>query len=136
MFESLQRILLAESNAAGLIDGTRACVDAAQCGRKSERGNRPVTGRPPQDWQQTLSPWWFVVPKCCSSASETTNRWRPLAVLNRGDFLAEYPAGEAQNQEAVESAEVMWISRNAVPRFISVDTIFPPILSHWGSQHD
>ncbi|MFE7558543.1 hypothetical protein [Kitasatospora sp. NPDC057500] len=44
-------------------------------------------------------------------------------------YLAEYLAGEAQNQDVIENADVMWVPRNAVPRFIPVDTIFPPILA-------
>ncbi|GAA2314690.1 hypothetical protein Scani_48290 [Streptomyces caniferus] len=44
-------------------------------------------------------------------------------------FLCEYLAGEATNSDAAENTDVMWVLRNAVPHFISVDTIFPPILA-------
>jgi len=44
-------------------------------------------------------------------------------------FPCEYLAGRATNSDAVENIYVMWIPRNAVARFIPVDTIFPPVLA-------
>ncbi|MFJ2110828.1 MULTISPECIES: hypothetical protein [unclassified Streptomyces] len=34
-----------------------------------------------------------------------------------------------RDSDAAENIDVMWVPRNSVPRFISVDTIFPPILA-------
>lgn len=44
-------------------------------------------------------------------------------------FLAEYLAGQATNNDAVENIDVMWVPGNSLTRFIAVDTIFPPILA-------
>ncbi|SCK42486.1 hypothetical protein YWIDRAFT_07102 [Streptomyces sp. SceaMP-e96] len=44
-------------------------------------------------------------------------------------FLCEYLVGEATNSDAAENIDVMWVPRNAVTRFISIDTIFPPVLA-------
>jgi 8-oxo-dGTP diphosphatase len=38
-------------------------------------------------------------------------------------------AGEATNADAVENIDVMWVPGTAVTRFVSVDTIFPPVLA-------
>jgi 8-oxo-dGTP diphosphatase len=37
--------------------------------------------------------------------------------------------GEATNSDTAENIDFMWVPRNAVPRFIPVDTVFPPILA-------
>lgn len=44
-------------------------------------------------------------------------------------FSSEYLAGEGTNSDAAENIDVMRVPRNAVTRFIPVDTIFPPILA-------
>ncbi|WP_405573699.1 IS5 family transposase [Streptomyces phaeochromogenes] len=54
VFEQLHRILLAELNASGELDWSRACVDGSHI-RAKKRGSRhrSVAGRPAEDRQQT-----------------------------------------------------------------------------------
>jgi transposase len=51
VFDQLHRILLAELNAAGELDWSRACVDGSHIRAKRGRRHRSVAGRPPQDGQ-------------------------------------------------------------------------------------
>lgn len=44
-------------------------------------------------------------------------------------FLCAYLAGDATNSDVVENVEVTWAPKNAGGRFISADTIYPPILA-------
>jgi hypothetical protein len=46
-----------------------------------------------------------------------------------GEELDELLAGEAANTDAIENVDVMWVSSEAVIRFIPVDRIFPPVLA-------
>uniref|UniRef100_UPI003C7CDE64 transposase n=1 Tax=unclassified Streptomyces TaxID=2593676 RepID=UPI003C7CDE64 len=52
VFDQLHRVLLAELNAAGELDWSRACVDGFHIRAKKECRHRPVAGRPSQDRQQ------------------------------------------------------------------------------------
>ncbi|WP_329570095.1 NUDIX hydrolase [Kitasatospora sp. NBC_01266] len=73
----------------------------------------------------------------CAVRQDLGGRLHPATGVWCEYFLTEYLAGEAQNQDTVENADVMWVPRNAVPRFIPVDTIFPPILAALEEpQHD
>lgn len=57
------------------------------------------------------------------------NRLHPVTGVLCEHFLCEYLAGEATNSDSAENIDVVWVPRNAVPRFIPVDTIFTPILA-------
>ncbi|WP_326812475.1 NUDIX hydrolase [Streptomyces scopuliridis] len=65
----------------------------------------------------------------CAVRQHLGNRLHPVTGVLCEYFLCEYLAGEASNTDAVENIDVMWVPRNSVPRFIPVDTIFPPILA-------
>ncbi|MGX4733132.1 NUDIX hydrolase [Kitasatospora griseola] len=65
----------------------------------------------------------------CAIREDLGGRLHPATGVWCRYYLAEYLAGEARNQDMIENAAVMWVPRNAVPRFIPVDTIFPPILA-------
>ncbi|GAB2833091.1 hypothetical protein GCM10027073_72100 [Streptomyces chlorus] len=65
----------------------------------------------------------------CAVRQHLGNRLHPVTGVLCEYFLCEYLAGEATNSDAAENIDVMWVPRNAVPRFIPVDTIFPPILA-------
>lgn len=60
----------------------------------------------------------------CAVRQHLVNRLYPVTGV-----LCEYLAGEATNSNATENIDVMWVPRNAVPRFVPVDTIFPPVLA-------
>jgi 8-oxo-dGTP diphosphatase len=47
-------------------------------------------------------------------------------------FLCDYLAGEAVNQDIVENASVTWAPIQALPRFIPLTNIFPPVLEALG----
>jgi 8-oxo-dGTP diphosphatase len=64
----------------------------------------------------------------CAVRQSLGSRLHPVTGVMCEYFLCEYLAGEATNSDAVENVDVMWVPRNSVTRFISVDTIFPPIL--------
>ncbi|MFJ4678606.1 NUDIX hydrolase [Kitasatospora sp. NPDC088783] len=73
----------------------------------------------------------------CAVRQDLGGRLHPATGVWCEYFLADYLAGEAQNQDTVENADVMWVPRNSLPRFIPVDTIFPPILNALEEpQHD
>ncbi|MBA9046470.1 MULTISPECIES: NUDIX hydrolase [Streptomyces] len=65
----------------------------------------------------------------CAVRQHLGNRLHPMTGVLCEYFLCEYLAGEATNSDAAENIDVMWVPRNAVPRFIPVDTIFTPILA-------
>ena len=65
----------------------------------------------------------------CAVRRSLGNRLHPVTGVMCEYFLAEYLAGEATNSDAVENVDVMWVPGKALTRFISVDTIFPPILA-------
>lgn len=65
----------------------------------------------------------------CAVRQHLGNRLHPVTGVLCEYFLCEYLAGEATNSDAAENIDVMWVPRNSVPRFIPVDTIFPPILA-------
>ncbi|MFE9922317.1 NUDIX hydrolase [Streptomyces sp. NPDC005774] len=65
----------------------------------------------------------------CAVRQHLGNRLHPVTDVLCEYFLCEYLAGEATNSDAAENIDVMWVPRNAVLRFIPIDTIFPPILA-------
>ncbi|MFJ3712223.1 NUDIX hydrolase [Streptomyces sp. NPDC090053] len=65
----------------------------------------------------------------CAVRQHLGNRLHPVTGVLCEYFLCEYLAGEAINSDMAENIDVLWIPRNAVTRFISVDTIFPSVLA-------
>ncbi|MGV9556753.1 NUDIX hydrolase [Streptomyces sp. NPDC003401] len=65
----------------------------------------------------------------CAVRKHLGSRLHPATGVLCEYFLCEYLAGEATNSDTTENIDVMWVPRNAVPRFISVDTIFSPVLA-------
>lgn len=65
----------------------------------------------------------------CAVRQGLGSRLHPVTGVLCQYFLCEYLAGEATNGDTVENIDVMWVPRNSVTRFISADTIFPPILA-------
>ncbi|MFI1589618.1 NUDIX hydrolase [Streptomyces halstedii] len=65
----------------------------------------------------------------CAVRRRLGNRLHPATGVLCDYFLCEYLAGEATNSDVAENIDVMWVPRNAVTRFIPVDTIYPPILA-------
>lgn len=65
----------------------------------------------------------------CAVREHLGSRLHPVTGVLCEYFLCEYLAGEAANADAEENADVMWVPKNSLTRFIPVDTIFPPILA-------
>ena len=65
----------------------------------------------------------------CAVRQPLGRRLHPVTGVMCEYFLCEYLAGEATNSDAVENMDVMWVPRNALTRFIPVDTIFAPVLA-------
>ncbi|MGW7314647.1 NUDIX hydrolase [Streptomyces sp. NPDC054865] len=65
----------------------------------------------------------------CAVRQHLGNRLHPVTGVLCEYFLCEYLAGEAANADVAENADVMWVPKNSLTRFIPVDTIFPPILA-------
>ncbi|MET7684714.1 NUDIX hydrolase [Streptomyces sp. NPDC005423] len=65
----------------------------------------------------------------CAVRQRLGNRLHPVTGVLCEYFLCEYLTGEATNSDAIENIDVMWVPRKSVPRFIPIDTIFPPILA-------
>ncbi|MEV6074514.1 MULTISPECIES: NUDIX hydrolase [unclassified Streptomyces] len=65
----------------------------------------------------------------CAVRQRLGDRLHPVTGVLCEYFLCEYLAGQATNSDVAENIDVMWVPRKAVPRFIPVDTIFPPVLT-------
>ncbi|WP_034089614.1 NUDIX hydrolase [Streptacidiphilus albus] len=65
----------------------------------------------------------------CAVRQALGQRLHPVTGVMCEYFLCEYLAGEATNSDTVENMDVMWVPRNALTRFIPVDTIFAPVLA-------
>ncbi|MEV6975172.1 NUDIX hydrolase [Kitasatospora sp. NPDC093806] len=65
----------------------------------------------------------------CAIRQNLGSRLHPVTGVICEYFLCEYLTGEATNSDTIENVDVMWVPRNSVARFISADTIFPPILA-------
>ncbi|MEU3495145.1 NUDIX domain-containing protein [Kitasatospora cineracea] len=73
----------------------------------------------------------------CLVSEDLGGRLHPTTGVWCQYFLAKYLAGAARNRDAIENADVMWIPRNTVTRFIPADTIFQPVLAALEEpQHD
>jgi 8-oxo-dGTP diphosphatase len=57
------------------------------------------------------------------------SRLHPITGVHCEYFLCEYLGGEARNCDVVENADVTWVKRDSVTRFIRVETIFPPVIA-------
>ena len=64
----------------------------------------------------------------CTVRRELGSRLHPVTGVTASYFLCDYLVGEAQNLDAVENADVTWVPRTALGKFIPSDRIFPPIL--------
>ncbi|MFF0227607.1 NUDIX domain-containing protein [Streptomyces sp. NPDC004629] len=65
----------------------------------------------------------------CAVRRSLGERVHPVTGVQCVYFLCEYLAGDATNSDVVENVDVTWVPKNAVGRFISADTIYPPILA-------
>ncbi|MBC9724966.1 NUDIX hydrolase [Streptomyces sp. TRM68367] len=65
----------------------------------------------------------------CAVRRSLGERLHPVTGVQCVYFLCEYLAGDATNSDVVENVDVTWVPKNAVGRFISADTIYPPILA-------
>lgn len=65
----------------------------------------------------------------CAVRRSLGERVHPVTGVHCVYFLCEYLAGDATNSDVVENVDVAWVPKNAVGRFISADTIYPPILA-------
>ncbi|MFG3046277.1 NUDIX domain-containing protein [Streptomyces sp. NPDC048241] len=55
-------------------------------------------------------------------------RVHPVTGVVATYYLCDYLAGEPANLDPVENADVTWVPRTALTRFIPADQIYPPIL--------
>jgi 8-oxo-dGTP diphosphatase len=65
----------------------------------------------------------------CAVRRNLGERIHPMTAVHCVYFLCEYLAGDAANSDVIENVDVAWVPKNAVGRFISTDTIYPPILA-------
>ncbi|AWK09581.1 NUDIX hydrolase [Streptomyces spongiicola] len=65
----------------------------------------------------------------CAVRRGLGERIHPVTGVHCVYFLCEYLAGDATNSDVVENLDVAWVPKNAVGRFISLDTVHPPILA-------
>jgi 8-oxo-dGTP diphosphatase len=65
----------------------------------------------------------------CAVRRGLGERVHPVTGVHCAYFLCEYLAGEATNCDVVENVDVTWVPKSALGRFISADTIYPPILA-------
>lgn len=64
----------------------------------------------------------------CSIRKSLGSRLHPLSGVSCEYFLCDYLIGDIENRDPSENASVTWAPRADVTRFISADTIFPPVL--------
>jgi 8-oxo-dGTP diphosphatase len=64
----------------------------------------------------------------CSVVHQLGSRIHPITNVFCHYLLCEYLAGDAQNLDIIENVSVVWVDRKILPRFISPDRIFPPVL--------
>lgn len=65
----------------------------------------------------------------CAVRRSLGSRLHPVTGVHCEYFLCEYLAGEAHNRDIVENADVMWVGRDSVTRFINVENIYPPVIA-------
>lgn len=73
----------------------------------------------------------------CSVRDNLGARVHPVTHVFCVYFLCEYLAGEIENRDPVENADVVWAPIERLTSFISADRIYPPVLEALGgSIHD
>ncbi|MEC4016066.1 NUDIX hydrolase [Streptomyces sp. H27-D2] len=65
----------------------------------------------------------------CSVRKHLGSRLHPTTGVQCEYHLCDYLMGEASNRDQLENADVQWVPRTAVTRFIPADRIYPPILT-------
>jgi 8-oxo-dGTP diphosphatase len=63
----------------------------------------------------------------CAVRGHLGSRLHPLTGVMCEYFLCDYLLGEATNVDAIENADVAWVPRAALNRFIPADRIYAPI---------
>lgn len=64
----------------------------------------------------------------CTVRKHLGGRVHPVTGVTASYFLCDYLLGEATNLDPLENADVQWIPRTAIPKFIPEQSIYPPIL--------
>lgn len=65
----------------------------------------------------------------CSARQHLGSRLHPDTGVIADYYLCEYLMGDATNRDPLENADVQWVPRTALPRFIPTGRIYPPILT-------
>lgn len=65
----------------------------------------------------------------CAVRQHLGSRLHPITGALCDYWLCDFLAGEAENLDVVENADVTWVPITSLPRFIPQDKIYPPILS-------
>lgn len=64
----------------------------------------------------------------CSVRDHLGSRVHPITGVVAEYHACEYLMGEATNRDPLENADVAWVPRSALTRFIPAQSIYPPIL--------
>jgi 8-oxo-dGTP diphosphatase len=64
----------------------------------------------------------------CTVREQLGSRIHPTTGVVAEYLACDYLMGEAANRDPLENADVAWVSRSALTRFIPEPTIYPPIL--------
>jgi ADP-ribose pyrophosphatase len=64
----------------------------------------------------------------CTVREHLGSRVHPVTGVVADYQLAEYLMGDAENRDPIENADVAWVPRAELTRFIPEQTIYPPIL--------
>jgi 8-oxo-dGTP diphosphatase len=64
----------------------------------------------------------------CSVREQLGSRIHPVTGVVAEYLSCEYLMGEAANRDPIENAEVAWIPRKSLTRFIPEQSIYPPVL--------
>nr|WP_246361314.1 NUDIX hydrolase [Haloechinothrix aidingensis] len=68
----------------------------------------------------------------CLAVRSIGSRLHPATNVRCDYVLCEYVAGDAQNADPAENADVTWIDRRRLTRFIAPDQIYRPVLDILG----
>lgn len=63
----------------------------------------------------------------CTVREHLGSRLHPVTRVMADYYLCDYLMGEATNRDQLENADVQWVPRAALPKFIPDDRIYPPI---------
>lgn len=64
----------------------------------------------------------------CTVREPLGERIHPVTGVVASYFACDYLVGDAANLDQLENADVQWVPRSALTRFIPTEKIFPPIL--------